>query len=64
MDKVELQKRNQQARDFVERAHTSLRETPLQAIFPEGIRKDILLGTRFRITHLNYQTNTVTFSLG
>jgi hypothetical protein len=49
--------------EMVRKAHKSLREQPLQAIFPEGIRPDILFGMKFRVTNINFVTNTVIFTL-
>ena len=63
MNEKEFQERDQRARKLVEKAHASLRRTPLQAIFPKGIRRDVLLGTEFTVTYLNYVNNTGTFSL-
>ena len=63
MEPSEFEEIDKRAHELVEKAHASLRETPLEATFPEGIRKDILCGTRFTVTNIDYRTNVVTFSL-
>ena len=63
MESGEFEEIDQKAREGVEKAHASLRGHPILASFPEGIRKDVLLGMQFTVTNINFVTNIVTLSL-
>ena len=58
-----FERRDKIARQLVEKARTRLLNEPLEAIFPFGVRQEILLGMKFQVSNLDYINNIVTFTL-
>lgn len=66
MNAVKLQEADEKARIGVEKARLYFQDNPLQVMpFDETdeIVENILLGMEFRVTNINFVTNTVTFKL-
>ena len=63
MDEKRFRDMEQKAREAVEEAHARLRANPLQGTFPGGIRKCVLLGTKFQVSHLDFVNDIVTFTV-
>lgn len=59
----EFKERDKEARRLVEEAYANLQGILLEATFPFGIPKDVLLGMKFGITALDYKNNLITFTL-
>ena len=63
MESKEIEEIDKRAHKLVEEAHASLRENSVVANFILEIRKDILLGTKFQLTNINYKDHQITLTI-
>jgi len=59
----EFKEKDKEARKMVEEHRLYFRDNPLQIITPKETTDNILHRMKFQPTHINYVTNTVTFTL-
>jgi len=55
--------KDREARIGVKKARGYFQDNPLQVVAPGETIQNILLGMKFRVSNVNFVTNTVTFTL-